>query len=120
MSVPRYLYSHNRQAATLRIRLGDAPYLFQTDDGNCKPLSLDDVICLDTAQAAFLGEADALVGAWRDLGQSVADVPDPQAARQTLRECLEVMERAIDTDGGTDPAPALALEPAAPNPSGKQ
>jgi hypothetical protein len=120
MSVPRYLYSHNRQTGRLLIGLDDESYLFQTDDGNSQPLSLDDVICLDTAQAAFLGEADALVGAWRDLGQSVADVPDPQAARQTLRECLEVMERAIDTDGGTDPAPALALEPAAPNPSGKQ
>jgi hypothetical protein len=118
MSVPRYLYTHNRQAGTLRIGRDDAPYQFQTENGNSQPLSLDDVIGLDTAQAAFLAESDALVGAWRDLGQSVADVPDPQAARQTLRECLEAMERATHTDGGTDPDPALALEPAAPNPSG--
>jgi len=73
----------------LRIGLDDESYLFQTDDGNSQPLSLNDVIHLDTAQAAFLAEADALVDAWRDLCQSVADVPDPQAARQTLRECLE-------------------------------
>lgn len=116
MSVPRYLYRHNRQTGRLRIGLDDESYLFQTDDGNSQPLSLDEVIHLDTAQAAFLAEADALVGSWRDLGQSVADVPDPQAARQTLRECLKVMERATHTDGGTDPDPALALEPAAPNP----
>jgi hypothetical protein len=113
MSVPRYRYIHNRQAGTLLIGLDDEPYRFQTDDGNCKPLSLDDVIHLDTAEAAFLAETDALVGAWRDLCQSVADVPDPEAARQTLRECLEVMKRAIHTDGGKDPAPALALEAAA-------
>ena len=120
MSVPRYLYSHNRQTGTLRIGKGDERYGFQTQDGNSQPLSLDEVIHLDTAQAAFLAEADTLVGAWRDLGQSVADVPDSQAARQALREGLEVMERAMETDGGTDPAPALALEPAAPNPSGKK
>ena len=118
MSVPRYLYRHNRQTGRLLIGLDDEPYQFQTENGNSQPLSLDDVIHLDTAQAAFLAEADALLGAWRDLCQSVADVPDPQAARQTLRECLEVMERATHPDGGTDPAPALALEPAAPNPSG--
>jgi hypothetical protein len=97
----------------LLIGLDDAPYLFQTDDGNSKPLSLDDVIHLDTAQAVFLAEADALVGAWRELCQSVADIPDPAVARQTLRECLEVMNMAIHTDGGKDPDPALALEPAA-------
>ena len=113
MSVPRYLYRHNRQTGRLRIGLDDESYLFQTDDGNSQPLSLDDVIHLDTAQAAFLAEADALVGAWRDLGQSVADVPDPQAARQTLRECLEVMGRAMETGGGKEPDPALALEAAA-------
>jgi hypothetical protein len=113
MSVPRYLYSHNRQTGRLLIGLDDESYLFQTDDGNSQPLSLDDVIHLDTAQAAFLAEADTLVGAWRDLCQSVADVPDPEAARQTLRECLEVMERAIHTGGGKDPDPALALEAAA-------
>jgi hypothetical protein len=115
MSVPRYRYTHNRQAGTLRIGLDDEPYLFQTDDGNCKPLSLDDLIHLDTAEAAFLAEADALVGAWRDLCQSVADVPDPEAARQTLCECLEVMKRAIHHESGKepDPAPALALDPAA-------
>jgi hypothetical protein len=113
MSVPRYLYSHNRQAGTLLIGQGDDPYLCQTDDGNSQPLSRDDVIHLDTAEAAFLAEADTLLGAWRDLCQSVADVPDPEAARQTLRECLEVMERAIHTDGGKDPDPALALEAAA-------
>jgi hypothetical protein len=115
MSVPRYRYSHNRQAGTLRIGLDDESYLFQTDDGNSYPLSLDDVIDLDTAQAAFLAEADALLGAWRDLCQSVADIPDPEAARQTLRECLEVMTRAIHNESGKepDPAPALALDPAA-------
>jgi hypothetical protein len=75
MSVPRYLYRHNRQAGTLLIGLDDESYLFQTKDGNSQPLSLDDVIHLDTAEAAFLAEADALVGAWRDLCQSVADVP---------------------------------------------
>jgi hypothetical protein len=113
MSVPRYRYSYNRQAGTLRIGLGDEPYLFQTQDDTCKPLSLDDVIHLDTAQAAFLAEADALLGAWRDLCQAVADVPDSEAARQTLRECLAVMKRALHTDGGKDPDPALALEAAA-------
>jgi hypothetical protein len=113
MSVPRYRYTYNRQTGTLRIGLDDEPYLFQTDDGNSKPLSRDDVIHLDTAEAAFLAEADALVGAWRDLCQSVADVPDPQAARQTLRECLEVMGRAMETGGGKEPDPALALEAAA-------
>jgi hypothetical protein len=113
MSVQRYLYSHNGEDGVLLIGLDDEPYRFQTDNGNSKPLSLDDVIHLDTAEAAFLAEADALMGAWRDLCQSVADVPDPDAARQTLRECLEVMKRAIHTDGGKDPDPALALEPAA-------
>jgi hypothetical protein len=115
MSVPRYLYRHNRQTGTLRIGLDDESYLFQTDDGNSQPLSLDDVICLDTAQGAFLAEADALVGAWRDLCQSVVDIPDPEAAQQTLRECLEVMKRAIHHESGKepDPAPALALDPAA-------
>jgi len=115
MSVPRYRYTYNRQIGTLRIGLDDEPYLFQTDDGNSQPLSLDDVICLDTAQAAFLAEADALLGAWRDLCQSVADIPDSEAARQTLRECLEVMKRAIHNESGLepDPAPALALDPAA-------
>jgi hypothetical protein len=116
MSVPRYLYRHNRQTGRLRIGLDDESYLFQTDDGNSKLLSLDDVIGLDTAQAAFLAEADALVGAWRDLCQSVADVPDPQAARQTLRECLEVMERATHTDGGTDPAPPTRSRTRRPKP----
>jgi hypothetical protein len=115
MSVPRYLYRHNRQTGRLLIGQDDEPYLFQTDNGNSKPLSLNDVIYLDTAQAAFLAEADALVGAWRDLCQSVADVPDPEAARQTLCECLEVMKRAIHHESGKepDPAPALALDPAA-------
>jgi hypothetical protein len=113
MSVPRYLYAHNRQDGTLLIGLDDEPYWFQTDDGNCKPLSLDDVICLDTAEAAFLAQADALMGAWRDLCQSVADLPDPDAARQTLRECIEVMTMAIHDESGKDPDPALALEPAA-------
>jgi hypothetical protein len=113
MSVPRYRSTHNRQVGTLLIGQGDKPDRFQTDDGNSKPLSLDDVIHLDTAEAAFLADADALLGAWRDLCQSVADVPDPDPARQTLRECLEVMKRAIDTDGGKDPDPALALEAAA-------
>jgi hypothetical protein len=114
MSVPRYRYTHNRQAGTLLIGLDDESYLFQTDNGNSKPLSLNDVIYLDTAQGAFLAEADALLGAWRDLCQAVADVPDPQAARQTLRECLEVMKRAIHHESGKepDPAPALALDPA--------
>jgi hypothetical protein len=113
MSVHPYRYRHNRQAGTLLIGQGDESYLFQTDDGNSQPLSLDDVIHLGTAEAAFLAEADALVSAWRDLCQAVADIPDPEAARQTLRECLEVMERAIHTDGGKDPDPALALEAAA-------
>jgi hypothetical protein len=112
MSVHPYRYRHNRQVGTLLIGQGDESYLFQTDDGNSQPLSLDDVIHLDTAQAAFLAEADALVGAWRDLCQAVADVPDPQAARHTLRECLEVMNMAIHTDGGKDPDPAPALEAA--------
>ncbi|MDH3603146.1 MAG: hypothetical protein OEU26_26325 [Candidatus Tectomicrobia bacterium] len=113
MSVPRYLYTHNREAGSLLIGLDDEPYQFQTDDGNSQPLSLDDVICLDTAEAAFLAEADALLGAWRDLCQSVVDVPDPDAARQTLRECLEVITMAIHDESGKDPDPALALEPAA-------
>jgi hypothetical protein len=113
MSVPRYLYTHNRQVGTLRIGLEDEPYLFETKDSNSQPLSLDDVICLDTAEAAFLAQADALVGAWRDLCQSVADLPDPEAARQTLRECIEVMTMAIHDESGKDPDPALALEPAA-------
>jgi hypothetical protein len=113
MNVQRYLYSHNGEDGVLLIGLDDEPYRFQTKDGNSQPLSLDDVICLDTAEAAFLAKADALMGAWRDLCQSIADVPDPEAARQTLRECLEVMERAIHTDGGKDPDPAFALEAAA-------
>ena len=100
-------------SVVLLIGLDDAPYLFQAQDGNSQPLSLDDVIHLDTAQAAFLAEADALVGAWRDLCQSVADIPDPEAARQTLHECLEVMNMAIHTDSGKDPDPAPALKAAA-------
>ena len=83
----------------------DDPYLFQTDDGNSKPLSLDDVIHLDTAEAAFLAQADALVGAWREVCDSLADLPDPDAARQTLRECLEVMSIVIDTESGREPDP---------------
>jgi hypothetical protein len=113
MSVHPYRYLHNGHVGRLMIGLDDDPYRFQTQDGNSKPLSLDDVIHLDTAEAAFLAEADALLDAWRDLCQAVTDVPDSEAARQTLRECLEVMKRAIDTDGGKDPDPALALEPAA-------
>ena len=113
MSVHPYRYTHNHQVGTLRISLDDEPYWFQTKDGTCKPLSLNDVIHLDTAQAMFLAEADALVGAWRDLCESIADVPDPEAARQALRECLKVMKRALHTDGGKDPDPALALEAAA-------
>jgi hypothetical protein len=113
MNVQRYLYSHNGEDGVLLIGLDDEPYRFQIKDGNSQPLSLDDVICLDTAEAAFLAKADALMGAWRDLCQSVADVPDPDAARQTLCECLEVMTRAMDTNGGKDPDPALALEVAA-------
>jgi hypothetical protein len=112
MSVQRYLYSHNGEDGVLLIGLDDEPYRFQTDDGNSKPLSLDDVIHLDTAEAAFLAQADTLLGAWRDLCQSVADVPDPDAARQTLRECIEVMTMAIYDESGKDPDPALALEPA--------
>jgi hypothetical protein len=46
----------------VRIGQDDEPYRFQTQDGNSQPLSLDDVIHLDTAEAAFRAEADALVG----------------------------------------------------------
>jgi hypothetical protein len=113
MSVHPYRYLHNGHVGRLLIGRDDVPYRFQTEDGHSQPLSLDDVIHLDTSQAAFLAEADALVSAWRELCQAAADIPDPEAARQTLRECLEVMNMAIHTDGGKDPDPALALEPAA-------
>ena len=113
MSVHPYRYLHNGHVGRLLIGLDDAPYRFQTEDGNSQPLSLDDVIHLDTAQAAFLAEADALVGAWRELCQSAADIPDPEAARQTLRECLEVMNMAIHTDDGKDPDPVPTLQAAA-------
>lgn len=112
MSLPCYRYTHNRQAGTLLIGLDDETYLFETEDGNAHPLSLDDVIDLDTAEAAFLAQADALVGAWREVCQAAADLPDPEAARQTLRECLEVMSRAIDTHGKDPTGPALAVVPA--------
>lgn len=113
MSVHLYRYLYNGHVGRLIVGQGDEPYAFQTDDGYCHPLSLDDVIDLDTAEAAFLAQADAIVGAWRELCESTAELPDPQAARQTLRECVEVMNQAIDTDGGPDPAPALALDRAA-------
>lgn len=110
MSVQRYRYTHNGEDGVLLVGKDHEPYRFQTQDGNAYPLALDDLIDLDTPQAAFLAQADALVGAWRELCESVTDVPDPQAARQTLRDCLDVMRRAMDTDGGTDPDPALALK----------
>ncbi len=113
MSVQRYRYTHNQKTGTLLIGNDDEAYLFKTENGTAYPLSLDDLIDLDTPEAAFLAEADASVGAWRELCQSVADLPDPDTARQTLRECLEVMRHAIETGGGTDPAPAIALQPAA-------
>jgi hypothetical protein len=113
MSVPRYRYSHNCQAGMLLIGLDDEAYWFQTQDSALKPLSCDAVRGLDPAQAAFRAEAAALVGAWRELCQSAADLLDPEAARQILRDGLEVMRRAMDTGGGTDPAPAVALQPAA-------
>ena len=78
MSVQPYLYSHNHQAGTLLIGHDDDPYLFQPDDGNSYPLSLDDFIDLDTPEAAFLAQADALVGAWREICESVADMPNPE------------------------------------------
>ena len=109
MSVHPYRYLHNGHVGRLIVGQGDESYTFQTDAGHCHPLSLDDVIDLDTAEAAFLAQADAIVGAWRELCESTAERPDSQAARQTLRECIEVMNRAIDTDGGPDPTPALAL-----------
>ena len=113
MSVPRYRSTHNRQAGLLRIGQGDETYLFQTQDSTSKPRSRDEVRGLDPAQATFRAEAAALVGDWRKLCQSAADLPDPEAARQILRGGLEVMRRAMDTEGGTDPAPAVALQPAA-------
>ena len=95
--------------------LDDEPGLLDIDFSTYEPFSLDDIIDLDIPEAAFLAQADALVGAWRELCQSVTDMPNPEATRQTLRECLEVMSVVIDTESGRepDPAPALALEPAA-------
>ena len=113
MSLQSYRYTHNHEAGTLLIGLDDEPYLFEPQDGTAYPLSLDDEITLDTPEAALIAEADGLVGAWRDLCQSVADHSNPNAARQTLLECLDVMRQALDTGGSTDPAPALALIPAA-------
>lgn len=114
MSVQQsYLYSHNGQDGTLLIGSDDEPDLFETEDGNAYPLLLDDVIILDTPQAGFLAGVDALMGAWKEQCEAAADLADPAAARQMLRECLEVMRQAIDTGGGTDPAPALALVHAA-------
>ena len=114
MSLPSYRYTHNHQAGTLLIG-HDKSYRFQTDDSDAYPLSLDDMIDLDTPKAAFLAEADALVGAWREVCDSLAQLPNSDAARQTLRDCLDVMSRVIDTESGKepDPAPALALVPAA-------
>jgi len=78
MSVQCYLYSHNGEDGVLLIGQDDEPYRFQTQDGNSQPLSLDDVIHLDTAEAAFLAEADALVGAWRNR-------PRPRTRSRTRR-----------------------------------
>ncbi len=113
MSVPYYRYTHNQNTGTLLIGNDDEAYLFQTDSGTAYPLSLDDLIDLDNPEADFLAQADALVGAWRDLCQSAADLPGPDIARQTLRDCLDVMRQAIETGGDTDPAPAVAWVPAA-------
>ena len=71
-------------------------------------LSLDDEIDLDTPQASFLAQGDALVAAFVELCQSMRDQPDPDAARQTCKVWLAAMQRAIDEDGRPDPAPALA------------
>ncbi|MDH3602768.1 MAG: hypothetical protein OEU26_24415 [Candidatus Tectomicrobia bacterium] len=113
MTIHPYLYTYNRQAGRLLIDPDDGSYRFHTASGNEHPLSLDDEIHLDTPEAAFLAEADALLGAWRELCESAGSLPNPAPARQTLRECVEVMRTMIDTGGGDDPAPAQALLPAA-------
>ena len=91
--LPLYL---NPATGLLLIGHDDEAYLFQTDDDHATPIALDDLIHLDTPEAAFLAEADALVGAWKDLCQSASGLLDAGPARQTLRDCLEVMRQAIE------------------------
>lgn len=92
----------------------DESYFLDTAYSPSEPSSLDDWVEIDGPEAELLAQADTLVGAWRELCESCANLSDSNAARQTLRECLSVMEAAIDSDGGTDPGAALALlQPAA-------
>jgi hypothetical protein len=85
MPVPRYRYRRGGHDSTLVMGQGDEPYRFHTEAGSVYPLAPDDLIQLDTPEAAFLAQEGALVAAWRDLGLAAADLPEPEAARHTLR-----------------------------------
>jgi hypothetical protein len=91
----RYRYRLGGHVGTLIMGQGDEPCHFHTEDGRVYPLAPGDLLQLDTPEAAFLAQADALVSAWRDLCQTAADLPDPEAARRTLCDALDAMQRAV-------------------------
>ena len=96
MSLSRYRYRHNGHGGTLYMGQERHAYLFETEDGGVYPLALDDLIQLDTLDAAFRAQTDALVDAWRERCHTAATLLEPKTARQTLNGCLDMMERATN------------------------